>query len=86
MNDPNDQRGGRYASKMTHEIATFIRKCRIEQDATWRAVGWMTYLEFPQLGIKPVSVNDCWVSQLDGIDLCDAAMDFLGEDVSDGWN
>lgn len=79
MDDDN-----RFTPLMTKEIADFIREQRVEVGRSWRGVGWVVHEKFPELGIVPIS--DGWVNQLDGVDLCAAAMAFLGESVDQGWN
>jgi hypothetical protein len=77
-------REDKFLALMTPEIASFIKNCRVSQERTWRSVGWLAHVQFPQLGIQPIEQG--WVNQLDGRALCNAAMEFLGEDVSEGWN
>ena len=74
----------RFLPLMTREIAEFIREQRVKNGSSWRGVGWLTHEKFPCLGIKPIEPG--WVNQLDGVDLCYAAMEFLGETVEQGWN
>lgn len=65
--------------ELTLEQAVKIRLWRVEMGCTWRRVADYFAMEWPELGTNPGN-------QLDGIALCDMAMETLGETVHDGWN
>lgn len=73
---------------MTPELAAAIRRYRVSQGSSWRGVGARVHDEWPGFDVKPLSWDPQrrWVSQLDGKDICEAAMEYLKEKEEDGWN
>ena len=70
--------------KLTKKQADFIKNIRVNHEYSWRAVARDTKKEFPEMNID--SDGETYGNQLDGISLCDAAMNLLNENVEDGWN
>lgn len=69
---------------LTKEQAKFIKTLRVEKEYSWRAVARDTKKRFPEMDID--SDGETYGNQIDGISLCDAAMDLLKENIQDGWN
>jgi len=72
-----------YKFEMTREMALFIKRlrCREPFGYSWRAVSVQVYDNFPEM--REHVLRD---SQIEGKDICDYAMKFLGENEEDGWN
>lgn len=80
-----------YMDIMNDEIASDIKKWRVTEEYSWRAVHrefqykyipeekWFVIEGF-KLDEKPTG------NQIDGMELCHAAMIYLNESVSEGWN
>ena len=65
---------------MNQQYAEEIRDLRYKkQSCSWRAVAGDFAEMHPELSI-------CAGNQLEGMDLCNKAMEFLGETIEDGWN
>lgn len=83
-----------YLKIMTQEIAEDIKRWRVEEEYTWRSVHreyQKKYIPEEQWYFNEIMVERFGKSepsghQMDGIELCHAAMLFLGEKVEDGWN
>lgn len=69
----------RFKNSMTPAIAEQVKEWRVREHLTWRRVAEVAAAKWPSLDIS--SGN-----QLDGYELCNAAMDYLHEDLDDGWN
>lgn len=68
-----------YLSKMNDELANYIKDLRIrKKNCSWRRLASEVADKYPYLNICPGN-------QLEGIDLCRAAMFYLKEDYKDGW-
>jgi capsid protein len=68
------------AGLITKQKAEFIRKLRVEQDYTWRAVAQACYDEWKGNWTPPSN-------QIMGMMLCEVAASFFNEDyMSDPWN
>lgn len=65
--------------RLTEEQAVQIRHWRNQQGYSWRMVAEQTAAMWPEMKLFPPS-------QAKGIQLCDAAMELLGETVEDGWD
>lgn len=68
---------------MTEEHAKFIKKLRVEDEESWRGVSYEFRMAFPD------EKNDYGFpgNQFDGMDLCDQAAKFFGEDyMKEPWN
>jgi hypothetical protein len=63
--------------ELNEEQANFIKNLRVNEGYTWRAIA----SEYSRKYMDEPSGN-----QLLGLELCTAAMKFLGEKVEDGWN
>lgn len=70
---------------LTKEQALFVKKLRVEKEYSWRAVARDVSAEYPELGVDG-NIDQNRGNQIDGIALCDAAMNLLGETIEDGWN
>ena len=80
---------------MTKFQALFIKLLRVRLDYSWRAVhsAWqMRYLPKEEWWYNPAitpEIRQIWnsiIGELDGMRLCSEAMNYLGEEVEDGWN
>lgn len=69
---------------LTKAQADFIKDLRINKDYSWRAIARDTKKQFPEMDID--SDGKTYGNQIDGIRLCDLAMHFFNEKVTDGWN
>lgn len=67
------------AYQLNQEQAEFIKELRCSKDYSWRAVARDFTEKYPD--IEPPTSNQ-WI----GMELCSAAMKFLGETVEQGWN
>lgn len=70
---------------LTKEQAEFIKDLRVVKGYSWRAVARDVSGKYPELKING-SVEYNYGNQIDGISLCDSAMQLLNEKVEDGWN
>lgn len=68
------------------QLTERVKQLRVKDEYTWRSVADRIAQEFP-------GIIETWeyrgilcVNQMDGIDLCDAAMEYFNEDIEDGWN
>jgi len=69
---------------LNKEQAEYIKELRCSEPMfSWRAVAREFVDKYPEFS-KMHNINGG--IQQDGIDLCDAAMGFLGEQTKDGWN
>ena len=70
---------------MTKFQALFVKYLRIRREGTWRYVSAMWHNRY-DFGI-PFNENCGLIcNQLNGINLCDEAMNVLNEKIEDGWN
>lgn len=73
---------------MTKFKAIFIKSLRVKQGYSWRAVERELYTRY-DMG-KPfnsqITTGKANSNQIDGEEACSAAMEFLNEEVKDGWN
>lgn len=70
---------------LDQEQAVFIKKLRVDNGYSWRAVARdvsEVFHNLKDIGGSPVKSGN----QIHGIALCDAAMNMLNETVEDGWN
>lgn len=64
-----------------------IKQLRVNDEYTWRAVAGQIAQEYPDIGVDVVE----WYgfmggNQIDGMTLCEAAMEYFCEEPDDGWN
>lgn len=78
---------------MTKFQALFVKLLRVKQDCSWRSVAAHYYNRYDREGnVKPMSEREDFKyftyggNQIDGIQLCEEAMNLLDEKVEDGWN
>jgi hypothetical protein len=82
--------------EMNDEKAQFIKELRVKEDCSWRGIHaeyqkkyyhkdeyWYNAALVEMFGKDPDEPHG---NQIDGMYLCDSAMNYLGEDVEDGWN
>jgi hypothetical protein len=69
-----------YDKVMNEELANYIKDLRYnKRNCTWRRVADEVAEKYPELGIIPGN-------QIEGMLLCNSAMEFLNEKFEDGWN
>lgn len=75
----------RNAFLLTKEQADFIKNLRVREGYSWRAIARDVSAAYPELTVCGNKAENQG-NQIDGADLCEAAMLLLGEKVEDGWN
>lgn len=81
--------------EMNEELALFIKDLRVTQGYSWRAVDRdfnVKYIPEDKWWCNPAALKagfnreQSLGHQIAGMELCQVAMEFLNEDIEDGWN
>ena len=68
------------------KLAERVKQLRVSEEYSWRGVAGQIAQEYPDI-VEPFEFGGfVGGNQIDGIYLCEAAMEYFNEEVEDGWN